>query len=575
LLQKHGEAVITWLLFIIVIGIYGTKLSPYVQSADEAEMLVTAVQGGVLHPPGYPLQGMLNKLFVSFFGATAWSLSLLSFVMFLLMGWCLHQITAILEWKKWVRFLVLALFLFNPHLLYFATQTSKYMTTVSLQFLVIFSLLSFYQGKNIFGYLASLIFGIGLAHHPVSLLLSPLLVVVYLHRKAKSHQIIISAALLLTGFIATYLTIFFQTAPGLYPDWGKVASLSELIDLMTRKDLSSFNDKMYFSLFAGRPLNGLVNNMQLWISELNIFWFAWLAGLFWIIKKRQLLTGAIAVTMMLLMGILLAHNDQVELHWMTRNIRWGTMVVPYLILIIGVGLQLIPCKKKFALIGAPIVILFFANYTLLQFDRVDTTKMNYLDLFSEAIGQELADEDYYLGDSDEQIFYGAVKEGKRRYSVMSLNTYWYRRQAMKYVEPRIVEKKYMYETLLDLMKKLYLDNNVISTVNGQLVVNLGGEWIKRGVLFKTGKGLTKNPEERYQSAKRLCEVILKIHKAPVMNGQYYSQQVLLYFKQSFMIDAAYLMKNGLGPQSLIMNELAKNLNPEADVSKWHQLCKQL
>jgi hypothetical protein len=54
-------------------------LAPAPQNPDGAELVMAALQGAVLHPPGYPLQAWLGKVWLLLpFGNPSWGYSLLS-----------------------------------------------------------------------------------------------------------------------------------------------------------------------------------------------------------------------------------------------------------------------------------------------------------------------------------------------------------------------------------------------------------------------------------------------------------------------------------------------------------------
>ena len=81
---KGGTTYYLLLLLLLTLP-FSVWLSSYPQNPDGAELLMTAIHGGVLHPPGFPLQSWINRLLFLFEPfRNAITLSIFSFVCHLL-----------------------------------------------------------------------------------------------------------------------------------------------------------------------------------------------------------------------------------------------------------------------------------------------------------------------------------------------------------------------------------------------------------------------------------------------------------------------------------------------------------
>ena len=105
------SVLIATLVWLITVPTWA--ISP--QSGDAAEQIMTAIQGGVLHPPGFPLQAVLNRLFVLLpFGTPAYRISFLDSLGLALMAFALLEILRRLGCDRASRIAGMAAAVFFP-----------------------------------------------------------------------------------------------------------------------------------------------------------------------------------------------------------------------------------------------------------------------------------------------------------------------------------------------------------------------------------------------------------------------------------------------------------------------------
>ncbi|MBI5480981.1 MAG: DUF2723 domain-containing protein, partial [Deltaproteobacteria bacterium] len=94
-LARRRAALATALAFGLPLVLYALTATRTVQGGDTAEFVMVAATGGVPHPPGYPLHGMLARLFAAVpSGSAPFRVALLSAV-------CAAAAVALLQRALW------------------------------------------------------------------------------------------------------------------------------------------------------------------------------------------------------------------------------------------------------------------------------------------------------------------------------------------------------------------------------------------------------------------------------------------------------------------------------------------
>ncbi len=113
-------------------------LAHHAHNPDSAEMMSTALYGGVMHPSGMPLQAWINPLFVRLSAEfPVWGLSFFSWLAHFASGFVLLRILRRLNFVFVARAFALVLYSYYHSLWYLALQAEKY-TLLCLTILILF-----------------------------------------------------------------------------------------------------------------------------------------------------------------------------------------------------------------------------------------------------------------------------------------------------------------------------------------------------------------------------------------------------------------------------------------------------
>ena len=168
--NRHHKYLPALLVFVISMVIYGFTLAPTVTGEDSGELIAAAWEGGVAHPPGYPLWTMLGWLAIRIFfvfESVAFRVNLLSAI--------LAASAAAVFCRTLQRFFgvrsIFAVtgaicFAAGRHLWSQAVITEVYTLHIILFCLILHFLLAWIEKpKNYLLYLISFLTGLALANH--------------------------------------------------------------------------------------------------------------------------------------------------------------------------------------------------------------------------------------------------------------------------------------------------------------------------------------------------------------------------------------------------------------------------
>ncbi len=192
-------------VFLSAIAVYLTGLSPTVQWGDPAEMATGAFTLGIVHPTGYPLYMLLGKLFTFLpFGDIAYRLNLMAAVAAAAAAGVLALAVVEMTRRPVLAFVAGLSFAFTPVFWHHAIAAEKY-SLHGLFVAVILLLVLVWRrtGQARYFVLLSMVVGLSLAHHRMTVLLAPGLVVAFFAlgpwRSLRPRHYVAAAALFLIG----------------------------------------------------------------------------------------------------------------------------------------------------------------------------------------------------------------------------------------------------------------------------------------------------------------------------------------------------------------------------------------
>eukprot|EP01112_Ceratiomyxa_fruticulosa_P016553 TRINITY_DN5020_c0_g1_i1.p1 TRINITY_DN5020_c0_g1~~TRINITY_DN5020_c0_g1_i1.p1 ORF type:complete len:735 (-),score=119.08 TRINITY_DN5020_c0_g1_i1:49-2253(-) len=118
----------TLALWLLVFVVYYTTLFPSAPGGDSAELIISAHQMSIAHPPGYPLFTWLGKLFIKLlpFGTIAWRVNLMSAMCGVFSSVLLFRSVALWTGNNWAGFLASTMFTFTPLIWTYTVQAEVF-----------------------------------------------------------------------------------------------------------------------------------------------------------------------------------------------------------------------------------------------------------------------------------------------------------------------------------------------------------------------------------------------------------------------------------------------------------------
>ncbi|MEK7874018.1 MAG: DUF2723 domain-containing protein, partial [Chloroflexota bacterium] len=192
-------------VFLSSLVVYLSGLSPTVQWGDPAELATGAYTLGIVHPTGYPLYLLLGKLFTFLpFGDIAYRLNMMSAVAAAAASGVLALAVVEMTRRPVLAFVAGLSFAFTPVFWHHAMAAEKYSLHGLFVALILWLVLVWRRtGQARYFVLLSMVVGLSLAHHRMTVLLAPGLVFAFFAlgpwRSLRPRHYVAAAALFLIG----------------------------------------------------------------------------------------------------------------------------------------------------------------------------------------------------------------------------------------------------------------------------------------------------------------------------------------------------------------------------------------
>ena len=237
------------LLVLFSLMIYTATLFPSVPGGDSGELIASACDLGVLHPPGYPLYSLLSRLFYFLpFGTPGWRVNFLSALATALASGFLFLTAARLTGSLAAALLSYALFAFSPTVWRYATMAEVFSIHNLILTTLLYSALRFYETKKIrYAYASAFVIGLGATNHQTIIFYAlPLIgwAIYEIAKKSKTTLDVAKHVLTLTcislSCMGLYAYVFYagQKIPTVL--WGDFYSIDGLIHHILRRDYGTF-----------------------------------------------------------------------------------------------------------------------------------------------------------------------------------------------------------------------------------------------------------------------------------------------------------------------------------------------
>lgn len=565
------------------------------QSPDGAEMYNAAVQGGVLHPSGMPLQGWINQAAVSLFpdlGVKA--LSLVSWLGLWLSAGLLLNLSVRLG-AGWVSSVLgMLLYVYLPVVAMMGVIPEKYTLLSALIFLFLYMLLRFSEEcspRMIFALTLSFALAIG-QHTAAAVLLIPYLIALVFYWmqpvSLKRVSVFVLSGVVGLGIVAgLYSSLLFQRGDAPWPDWGHLATLEDVFNHFVRIDYGvvglSNSDNGNLEMLSGfGPLWRSFGALTLAVLLLPFgIWSLW--------KRKDIFSLSLAVGVL---GVLILLS-RTSMPLVSPDIVWGyqeryqLLLWPMLAPCFALGLSFLLSRpdintrrRLMILLPLACAALFLIAKTFISLQGVNT---KLVDLYREEAARELPSQSIFLTQSDFISFAGVPEQTGLRFPLKSMFAFpWYRNEAAVLIEPRL--KKMMLDlgpepwTTADLVRLAVKQGLTVASTEAtaflrhQDIMEVAEQ---RGLLWvfrKRNKGLYT--DEIVHATLRACEVLPTLDAGLPLETQYFARELLESYKYAFMGASDYLTSLKASAPASEARRISELLIPGVSPLEWQSPCAE-
>lgn len=573
------------------------------QSGDSAEQVIVALQGGVLHPPGFPLQAWLNRFFILLpLGSPAWRLSLLSLIghtgcVFLIFK------TASKLGVSFLGSLISALaFGFYPSMSFVGMEPEVFAWAhFWISFLMFFSVKlqldwkhpSFKSPFKDLLFLGVL-FACGLGQHPITVTQFPAFIwgaysVLVFQANQNSMKLKLTLVVsFLCCFSVLYFSMPFLRTDSPWPDWGNLENFSDVIRHGLRLEYGVFN----LAVDQGsQTILGLAVLARSIAKYWNIGIILMIVGIISIFGKRlaQLRASFISILLSISLGLLLLAQSQVPVLQGARDFFWaystlgrffGTVLIP-LCVFMGLGFDVLILKVNRLNGGIYFAALLWIFYLMSLHSREsDPSKDHTLEIYREALTIGIYPENFYIAESDMESFYGIPSlYGRPRFPVAVgvLGLPWYVEHTVSKVEHRLKMKIPGKKAVPEILRSAVASGVEVVTTSPVIAAQAQMPFEIRGLYFVIRQGIDRNfSQTSLETAAQLCPLISQLGALDhLYNG--FSQSLWPEFVRPYEGALKYLQQTQSPKKNIVsdVKTIFEGLIDGNHPSSWRMGCQNL
>jgi hypothetical protein len=566
------------------------QLAVFPQNPDGAEMLNTALYGGVLHPSGMPLQAWINRgaVAVSPF-SPGWTLSFVSWLGQLGAMFLLLQLLGALQVSKVVQAFTVSAFAYLPVMWRLALQPEKYTWLGLTLMLALYAFWVTLKEGHRHGLFCSAAAGaFAVAQHSAALILLPGLMATqafHLRRRGSDWPLTLGAwvlfALLTAGFYLSLLAL--RPSEGVaWVDWGHLHSALDVWRHFRRADYAVTS--LHHQTETGSTLNGL----EMAARALRVFPFgiAMLGvGSYALFARHRAYALVISLTfagalVVLRLAELPADDLQGALGY---GERYPLLVWPMAVILIGLGLEW--TLTQLPRLRIPCLTAAFLNVGFLVvsgWPAAQAVNNNLIELFRREVVRELPVERVLFSSHDYELFYGFPCSDRPCYPLKNMFAYdWYRRDVAPALAPEvrpILNSLGVGWPVADFFRVVLSRDLTLASTSATSMLkdpDLMKSAEQIGVVWVFRAGPQQLYSERIvQNSLAICRSLGEAWTGvPEEDGNYFAREVLQNFRFAIQGAADYLnatARTGPGGKA---DELAKALKPGIDPPVWERLCR--
>jgi tetratricopeptide (TPR) repeat protein len=322
--RKLIEYVVLIAVLLSVFGVYLGTMHPVFKENDSPETVTAAYTLGIAHPPGYPLYGLMGKMFITFIpGNPAFRVNILSsflmvftlLITYLLLGRISFKLFGSSNNFVLMSSLILLAFSFLVWDQSIEAKGGIYILNMFFLSILIYSSFQLLERFNTrMLYFLSFIFGLGLSNHwPSMIILTPVLGYVLLkNANAIKLKMIIVCFFLLAVGVSPYIYLPIRAAAGPPLKWGNTIDFTTVLRHILRQDY----------IVPQVPGTGLLiyqvqEFIKVFVTNYSFFCLLILPGMYIYYKKAKNLFFLLAAIFIITSGLVVLYNrTKLDVIWL-------------------------------------------------------------------------------------------------------------------------------------------------------------------------------------------------------------------------------------------------------------------
>ncbi len=468
-----------WIAGAVVAVVLAPTLARTPQSGDGAEIVRAALQGGVLHPPGFPLQAWLDRLLVAIAGAApALAISAL--------GLLAHAATAALSTAIVLELgggtvaalAAAAAFAFFPSTWRVAVEPEVFALPVALVAATILLALCAAGRKKPRGLRESivggLVIGFGLAAHPIFLAVLPAAWTIPAEAALKSgarrraHLTAFALAVAAPPLVLVASLPLLRTASP-WPDWGALASATDVVRHVLRIEYGP----LAFSAAGGAET---MTALGAWWSEALRTWnVALLLAVVGFFSLRRV-GPARATVVVAALGAAAGLLALARLPFQSYSAAYlekldGPFTLAAAILV-GLGVETLARRDAATRrVLAVVVALAAIAWLVTGWRGADAAHDATIEIHQRALASELSPDWVYVTEGDVETFDGVPVAHGRRFPVMGpeMAFPWYWTAVAPRLEPRVLAGEPAPLDWVDFLHRCFAHGLPVAGTSGAVV----------------------------------------------------------------------------------------------------------
>lgn len=557
-------------------------------------MVQTALQGGVQHPSGMPLQAWINKLAVLIvpsepglvLSLISWTGSVLTVAMIILV---LRRLGV--GWRE--SLMAAVAYAYVPVVALMSLIPEKYSWLSFTQMLFVYWLVRIHTVKNPrrsdFVWLGFAL-ALALGQHSANVILVPVFLYVLLRRfwferkqrgkVFKDFAASSAVAILLTS--AFYISLLFMRSQQVWPDWGHLQNLDDLMNHVLRKDYGLI--QLFHADMPGDRLSGL-QLLAKGMVDWNLAFLLVFVGLFAMSRTRpgRFMCGLLLMIILPGLGVLTRTSMPAADFGtvMGYQERYPLLLWPLLIILWGVGLswalQRFPRFEKRISAALCLPLAIFVGQCLAEQRFVNT---NLAEVYREQASYELDNFSIFWTSSDFTGFYGIPRGKGVIYPLKNLvGLQWYREGVVPTLSPAVArilsenkpkDKTEMFRQAVSEGFKLVM-TEAAPLLEQRDMMALAEQ---TGVLWTfSSANNALYTKQLIANTLHLCTLLPKVTIGLPEEGMYFLREYLSSFRFAYLSAADYLQTQMELAPAQSARDVASVLVPGQTPEEWSKRCQ--